>query len=57
MATEMDRTSRDENLCERYERDGFVFPLDLMPAADAVRILRRLEVLESRYSSTLPVDR
>ena len=57
MATEMNRNSRDESLRERYERDGFVFPLDLMPAAEAVRIRRRLEVLEARYSSTLPVDR
>lgn len=42
---------------ERYERDGFVFPLDLIPAAEAVRFRRNLETVESRYSGALPLDR
>lgn len=41
------RTTADD-ISARYERDGFVFPLDVMSEAQAARYRRQLEELEQR---------
>ena len=38
-----------------YRRDGYVMPLDVMPGGEAIAVRRRIEALEARHASALPV--
>ena len=44
-------------LMNDYQRDGYLFPLDVMSPEEAGDYRRRLESLEARYADDLPVDR
>lgn len=50
-------TSTPDSLAARFERDGFVFPIEAMTETEAGEYRREMEILETKDSDEYPIGR